>query len=94
MGRTMEIEMMRAEELRNQNGSWIDGLWKKTKKFFKKCFRKRKNEETTVMVEEIVTEEFDYGDIYDDDVYTESTEIEIQEPSEEAFEEIEETEEQ
>ena len=46
------------------------------------------------MVEEIVTEEFDYGDIYDDDVYTESTEIEIQEPSEEAFEEIEETEEQ
>jgi predicted PurR-regulated permease PerM len=94
MGRTMEIEMMRAEELRNQKGSWIDGLWKKTKKFCKKCFRKRKNEETTVMVEEIVTEEFDYGDIYDEDVYTESTEIEIQEPSEEAFEKIEETEEQ
>ena len=33
----------------------------KIKSFFKKCFRKRKNEETTVTVEEIVTEELQFA---------------------------------
>lgn len=84
MGRTMEIEMMKAEERKAQNPSFFDKFFSKFKgkgNHRKHHLWKHKDEETTVTVQEFSTEEFMAN--YESD-FSEVTEnrVESEEPAE------------
>ncbi len=77
MGRTMEIEMMKAEERKAQNPSFMDKIFRKFKRKFperKSHSRKYEDEEHIVTVQEFSTEEFmaNYENNYKDTDETEA----------------------